>query len=145
MTSASDMTRIDFHSNVADKLHYACRLIRKARAANSKVVIYHHDLTVLRHLDEALWTISEADFLPHVMADDALASMTPIVLSNTRLDQSPHFELLVNLSAAVPEHFPLFSRMIEIVSGDQQDTLAARERYRYYQQQGHSLSHNVAK
>jgi hypothetical protein len=31
--------------------------------------------------------------------------MTPIVLSNTRLDQSPHFELLVNLSAAVPEHF----------------------------------------
>jgi DNA polymerase IIIc chi subunit len=35
--------------------------------------------------------------------------------------------------------------MIEIVSGDQQDTLAARERYRYYQQQGHTLSHNVAK
>jgi DNA polymerase IIIc chi subunit len=46
------MTRIDFHSNVADKLHYACRLIRKARS-NSKVVVYHHDLTVLRHLDEA--------------------------------------------------------------------------------------------
>ncbi|WP_423682310.1 MULTISPECIES: DNA polymerase III subunit chi [unclassified Undibacterium] len=139
------MTRIDFHSNVADKLHYACRLIRKARAANSQVVVYHDDLAVLRHLDEALWTISEADFLPHVMADDVLASMTPIILSHTHLDQSPHFELLVNLSAAVPEHFSRFGRMIEIVSGDQQDTQAARERYRYYQQQGHSLNHNVAK
>ena len=145
MTSASDMTRIDFHSNVADKLHYACRLIRKARAANSQVVVYHDDLAVLRHLDEALWTISEADFLPHVMADDVLASMTPIILSHTHLDQSPHFELLVNLSAAVPEHFSRFGRMIEIVSGDQQDTQAARERYRYYQQQGYSLNHNVAK
>jgi len=139
------MTRIDFHSNVADKLHYACRLIRKARAANSQVVVYHDDLAVLRHLDEALWTISEADFLPHVMADDVLASMTPIILSNTHLDQSPHFELLVNLSTAVPEHFSRFVRMIEIVSGEQQDTQAARERYRYYQQQGHSLNHNVAK
>ncbi|MCX7218374.1 MAG: DNA polymerase III subunit chi, partial [Burkholderiales bacterium] len=27
------MTRIDFHSNVADKISYTCRLIRKAHAA----------------------------------------------------------------------------------------------------------------
>ncbi|HEX2530741.1 MAG TPA: DNA polymerase III subunit chi, partial [Burkholderiaceae bacterium] len=33
------MTRIDFHSNVPDKTAYACRLVRKARAANCRIVI----------------------------------------------------------------------------------------------------------
>ncbi|MFZ6848300.1 DNA polymerase III subunit chi [Undibacterium sp. RuRC25W] len=145
MASVSEKTRIDFHSNVADKLNYACRLIRKARGANCQIVVYHPDRRVLQQIDAALWTMEEIGFLPHVMADDPLANVTPIILSHENLEQSPHFELLVNLSASTPEHFGLFPRMIEIVSSQAEDTNAGRERYRYYHQQAYPLSHNVAK
>ncbi|MBI3283596.1 MAG: DNA polymerase III subunit chi [Burkholderiales bacterium] len=139
------MTRIDFHSNVADKIAYTCRLIRKARAADCKIVVFHHDFTQLQRLNEALWTFSEADFLPHVMLDDPLAELTPVILSADDAAECPHYELLINLSSATPGNFLRFERMIEIVSDEEQDRLAGRERYRAYQQQGHALTHTVAK
>ena len=139
------MTRIDFHSNVADKLNYACRLIRKAHAANCKMVVYHHDRTYLQRLDQALWTLSEADFLPHVMLTDPLSAVTPIVLSYSDQAVCPHYELLINLTSATPANFSEFGRMIEVIAADDNDKLAGRERYRYYQQQGHTLTHSVAK
>ena len=137
-------TRIDFHSNVADKLHYTCRLIRKAYAAGCPLVVFHPDRRILQQLDQALWTLGEAEFLPHVMADDALAVQTPVILSHSQLAGSPHFELLINLSSDTPDHFSGFSRVIEIVSQDPEETAAGRDRYRYYQQQGYALSHHVA-
>lgn len=139
------MTRIDFHSNVSDKLAYVCRLIRKAHAANCKLVVYHREPTVLKRLDEALWTFSDTDFLPHVMRQNKLAAMTSIVLSDSDQIPCPHYELLINLTSRAPENFTAFQRMIEIISADEQDKLAGRERYRHYQQQGHNLTHFVAK
>ena len=85
MASASEKTRIDFHSNVADKLNYACRLIRKARAANCKVIVYHPVQQELQRIDAALWTLEDTGFLPHVMAEDPLANVTPIILSQGKL------------------------------------------------------------
>ena len=59
------MTRIDFHSNVSDRIAYACRLTRKARHADAQVVLFVA-APELEALDEALWRFSEQDFLPHV-------------------------------------------------------------------------------
>lgn len=139
------MTRIDFHSNVADKLAYTCRLIRKAHAANCKAVVFHTDPAILRRLDEVLWTFTEADFLPHVMMNHPLAPVTPIVLTDDTSIPCPHYELLINLTAITPENFSAFQRMIEIISDDEGDKQIGRERYRQYQQQGYNLSHSVAK
>src|SRR5690606_11029787 len=100
--SASDlpypMTRIDFHSNVPDKLAYACRLTRKARNADCRIVILTQDRSQLARLDALLWTFSEQDFLPHVMANDALAAQTPILLTADPRMKSPHHQILINLS-----------------------------------------------
>lgn len=137
--------RIDFHSNVADKFHYACRLIRKAHAADCRMVVFHHDRPYLQRLNEALWTLGEADFLPHVMLNDPLAAVTPIVLSSDENARCPHYELLINLTSGTPANFSEFTRMIEVISADEADRLAGRERYRYYQQLGHTLTHSVAK
>ena len=91
------MTRIDFHSNVADKIGYACRLVRKARAANCQVVLYADDRAQIKALDEALWVFSELDFLPHVMAEDALAPCTPIIIADKNSNELPHYQILINL------------------------------------------------
>jgi DNA polymerase-3 subunit chi len=71
------MTRVDFHSNVPDRIAYACRLIRKARANRCQVVVMAADSAQMQTLDEALWTFAEQEFLPHVAAGDVLAAQTP--------------------------------------------------------------------
>ncbi|RJG05380.1 DNA polymerase III subunit chi [Noviherbaspirillum cavernae] len=138
------MTRIDFHSNVPDKIAYACRLVRKARAADCRIVLYADDKAALATLDQALWTFSELDFLPHVMADDANAQTTPIILTDSDSAELPHHQILINLSVTTPAYFASFERMFEIVSADDADKAAGRERYRYYQQRGYPLTHFVA-
>ncbi len=138
------MTRIDFHSNVPDKIAYACRLVRKARAANCRMVMLAEDRGQLSALDQALWTFSEHDFLPHVMADSELAAHTPVILTEEDSGELPHHEVLVNLSGRTPASFARFERMIEIVSAAEEDKAAGRERYKFYQQRGYPLTHFVA-
>lgn len=139
------MTRIDFHSNVPDKIKYTCRLIRKARAADCRIIVFDSDRAQLDLLNEALWTFSESDFLPHVLLDDALVAQTPIILTENDSATFPHHELLINLTQSVPSDFARFARIIEVISTEQKDTVAGRERYRLYQQQGISLTHTIAK
>ena len=138
------MTRIDFRSNVPDKISYACGLVRKARAADCRVVVFADDRAQLNAIDEALWTFPEQDFLPHVMAEDVHAAHTPVVLMANADTPLPHHQVLINLSATTPEHFARFERMFEIVSLDDADVAAGRERYRFYQQRGYPLTHIVA-
>lgn len=138
------MTRIDFHSNVPDKLTYACRLVRKARAANCRVVLLTAGRNELAALDQALWTFSELDFIPHVPASDPLAANTPVILTDSDKADLPHYQVLINLSSGTPSHFARFERMFEIISSDDADRIAGRERYRFYQQRGYPLTHFVA-
>ena len=138
------MTRVDFHSKVPDKLLYACRLIRKARTAGMKVVVYLQDAQQLRQFDQALWTFSEQDFIPHVVAGDELAAQTDVIMSCDASDELPHHQILVNLSTQTPDHFARFERMFEIVSTDEQDLTAGRGRYKHYQNRGYALTHFVA-
>lgn len=139
------MTRIDFHSNVPDKIAYACRLVRKAYAANNRIVLMTDDAEQLADLDLALWTFSETDFLPHVLAGDPLAGETPIILAYSDDDGAlPHTDLLVNVSRRAPRQFARFQRVIEVISSDEADAAAGRQRYVAYKQQEYPLTHFVA-
>ena len=138
------MTRIDFHTNVPDKIAYACRLVRKAYAANHRVVLMAEDATQLAELNAAMWTFSATDFLPHVLAGDALAPHTPIVLTDSDEAELPHTELLVNLARRAPNGVAKFERMIEVISSDEDDAAAGRKRYVAYKLQDYPLTHFVA-
>lgn len=138
------MTRIDFHSNVPNKLAYACRLVRKARAAQCKIVLLGKDRNELSQLDQLLWSFSEQDFIPHVHAGDPLAAQTPVILTDSEAVELPHHHVLINLSGNTPEHFARFERMFEIISSDEADKAAGRDRYRFYKERGYPLSHFVA-
>lgn len=139
------MTKVDFHSQVSDKIHYACRLIRKARAANCQIFVLSQDEEQAKALDQALWNFSATDFLPHVLIEDALSAQTPILISSNQKAQSQHKDLLINLSQSVPDQYSNFQRVIEIISSKEQDADAGRQRFRLYQQQGIKPSHTVAK
>ena len=143
------MTRVDFHSNIPDKIAYACRLIRKARKADCRIVVLA-DAQQLPLIDAALWTFSDLDFIPHVLSSDVLAAQTPVILSNcdtdidTDADALPHHQVLINLTLHPPTHFARFERLFEIVSTAADDVTSGRERYRFYQHRGYPLTHSVA-
>lgn len=138
------MTRIDFHTNVPDKIAYACRLLRKAYAANNRIVVLAEDAQQRAELDRSLWSFSGVDFLPHVAAGSALAAETPIILSASEDDALPHTDLLVNLSHRIPGHFSRFQRVIEVVSSEEQDAAVGRKRYAAYKRQDYQPTHFVA-
>lgn len=138
------MTRVDFHTNIPDKVAYACRLARKAYGARGKVVLLAADAAQAAQLNEALWTFSDTDFVPHVMAGDALAEQTPIIVTASLSVALPHNDILVNLGQTVPEGVDRFARVFEIVSIDEQDAAEGRKRYVAYKKQSYPLTHFVA-
>lgn len=138
------MTRIDFHTNIPDKLSYACRLARKAYAAGGKLVLLTEDAAQAAQLNAALWSVSETDFLPHVMAGDPLAAQTPIIVTDSDEGDLPHGDMLVNLTRRTPANVDRFNRVFEIISIDEDDAAAGRKRYVAYKQQSYPLTHFVA-
>ena len=132
------MTRIDFHSNVGDSLLYACRLARKAYQAGQPTIVLAEPAR-LRVFDEQLWTFAPLEFVPHCMADSALAAQTPIVLA-ANLDNVPHYQVLLNLGAEVPAQFARFERLLEVVGNAPDELSAGRERYRFYRDRGYALN-----
>ena len=133
------MTEIAFHFNAPQKVSYACKLLRKAANAGARVAVLG-DAGLLARLDAELWTFSALDFVAHLHAPllGAAADLTPVVLCDTP-DQSPHSQVLVNLTDAVPAGFERFARLIEVVSNQEADRQAARKRWKQYTDLGYQI------
>jgi len=133
------MTEVAFHFNAPDKLGYACRLLRKAVNSGARVVVTG-DADVLGRLDTELWTFSALEFIPHCFgaSSAAVQARTPIVLAQG-VDGAPHREVLVNLGTSVPGGFEGFERLIEVVTGDEDDRQAARRRWKHYADRGYAI------
>lgn len=135
------MTEVAFHFNAPDKLGYACRLLRKAVGAGAKVVVTG-DSALLAALDQALWTFSALEFIPHCRdtgVPAAVLAASPVVLTEA-VRGAPHHQVLVNLGAAVPEGFEAFERLIEVVTQDETDRSQARERWKHYATRGYAIT-----
>lgn len=133
------MTAVEFHFNAPDKFAYACRLLRKAALKGAKVAVTA-DPAFLRELDTGLWTFDALEFVPHCTAGapSTVLDATPIVLCESPRS-SPHHEVLVNLGDQVPEGFERFERLIEVVTLDEDDRIAARPRWQHYKSRGYEL------
>ena len=136
------MTEIAFHFNAPDKVAYACRLLRKAVAANAKVVVVVPE-DQIAYLDESLWTFSQLEFLAHCSMDSpqALRQASPVFLA-TNLDAMDAFtprDVLLNLSDTVCVGFEQFVRVIEVVTLDDADRQHARSRWKQYTDQGFDI------
>jgi DNA polymerase-3 subunit chi len=139
------MKKIDFHTNLPDKFLYACRLVRKARIKQNQIVILVEDYADVVKIDGMLWTFSEYDFLPHVIAKDPLAPHTPTIIDyDEEGEWEKHYQVLINLSSKMAKNFGLFERIFEIISLDDTDRNNGRDRYRLYCQQGYSPVHFAA-
>ncbi|MES2978854.1 MAG: DNA polymerase III subunit chi [Pseudomonadota bacterium] len=139
------MTAVEFHFNVADKLAYGCRLLRKAQAGGANVTVTAEP-AALAALDQMLWSFAPVEFVAHCRADADAATLqaTSVVLAPS-LDKASSHGVLVNLGAAVPEGFERFERCIEIVPQAEDERLAARKRWKHYADRGYDIQrHDIA-
>lgn len=140
------MTEVVFHVRVADPLAYGCRLLRKALGRYARITVTTAQGGGAR-LDEALWTFSQRDFLPHAWASatDAVRRVTPILLveaDDTQASALPAAPLLVNLGGEPGvSAVGAFERVIEVVSDAPDEAAAARRRWKAYVAAGMAVSH----
>lgn len=129
------MTEVAFHFGAPNKLEYAGRLLRKAVGRGARLVVLgSHDM--VRRLDAHLWAQSPTEFLAHCVDGDPSTSRSPVVLASALHAGLPADRVLLNLSDAAPDGFDRFDRVIEVVSHDEEDRLAARGRWKHYAQRG---------
>ena len=139
------MTQIDFYTHVPDKLRIACRLSTKAFARGLKVTVFCPDPDTVLRFDRLLWMTPAIGFVPHCAPDDPLAAETPVIV-DCRGDNLLHDDVLLNLRPEWPPFFGRFRRLIEIVSLEDGDRVAARERYRFYRDRGYEIrTHDLSK
>ena len=146
------MARVDFHSQVGDKLTYTCRLVRKIFSLASeseplkKIVIVGSSADI-DQLNQMLWSFSAEEFLPHGLIDDESAEFTPILLSEAydelQFQNIPHQDVFIHLGQDfledIEKNTDRFDRVIEVVSLEEQEVLAGRQRYRQYRSMGLEL------
>jgi DNA polymerase-3 subunit chi len=144
------VTRVDFYilepsANDA-RLLLACRLAEKAVEHSYEVLINAESEPESQKLDQLLWTFSQGSFLPHrLLSDSAHAQEGEHIWIGC--GEEPGIsrpDLLINLARKVPEFFSRFDRVAEVVSGDEQNKAAGRDRFRYYRDRGYELqTHQV--
>ena len=133
------MTEISFHFNVADKLLYTCRLLRKAHASGAQVAVTAEPET-LSGLDQLLWSFSATEFVPHWRGDSEASLLSGLsVLLVSSPAACPHHDVLVNLGADVPAGFERFEKFVEVVTCGDNERVAARSRWKHYADRGYSL------
>jgi DNA polymerase-3 subunit chi len=144
------VTRIDFYildqASHEARLTLACRLAAKAVEQKLEVLINTETASDSARLDELLWTFAQGSFLPHRRLDTQPVEDEgePVLIGCGREPESGPWEFLINLSPRVPEFFSRFERVAELVSAEQEDKAAGRERFRYYRDRGYELrTHKV--
>ena len=133
------MTEVKFFFNVEDKLHFACKLAKRAVEENRRLIVYAPSPALADNFDRMLWTYAQLSFVPHVRSGHALATETPIVIAQDEIGLV-HHEALLNLGDEPPPFFSRFEQLREIVTCDDEDKQRGRERHKFYKSRGFEIS-----
>jgi len=129
------LTQVFFYHGAANRIAAATALLGKAAAQGKPVLVYTPDAAVAADLDRQLWIQPAIGFTPHCRADSPLAGETSILITDS-LESPPQHERLLNLDRGAPPDFSRFASLIEVVSQDDDDRQAGRERVRLYKERG---------
>jgi DNA polymerase III subunit chi len=132
------VTEVLFYTHVEDKLQTACQLAAKALAKSLRVMVLTPDAEFTERISRLLWNVPSTGFLPHCRAADRLAPVTPIIVDHYS-EPLVHDQVLINLCGQTPSIFSRFQRLVEVVTQEDDDRKAARERFRFYRDRGYEI------
>ena len=112
------MTRIDFYQlNPSRRTEdVVCRLCEKAYSQQQHVLVLTRDAEQSERIDQMLWVYEDDSFIPHDL-DEVDGMKTPVLIQNNPASTG-HREILINLTTNIPEFFPQFERVLELVTED---------------------------
>lgn len=149
VTQKVHCARVDFYlldqTGTQAMLQYACRLSNKAYEAGLRIFLLSEFEQQSRQLEDMLWTSSDANFIPHALADSLEASdpLTRICIGD-QLPEASGFDMLVNLQTTGQIQGGSFARVAELVSADEPNKQAARRRYAAWRDAGADMKlHNI--
>ena len=132
------MTKIFFYHNATDRITAAAALIGKAYQQRKALLVFAPDAETASTLDRHLWMHPATGFVPHVRSESPLAAETPILITDN-LESLPQSERLFNLSSEIPSAFSRFTSVIEVVSKQEDERQAGRERVKFYKDRGYEI------
>ena len=134
------MSKVDFYilptDSLSARLDFACKLCEKAWRLGHRVYLHCQDEVQRSELDLRLWRFKGEAFVPHDLAEAHADARVALGLAD---DAGEHRDLLINLGAKVPGFVGQFERVAEIVVEEPGIRLSARERFRFYREQGYAL------
>lgn len=135
------MTRVDFYllpdSETGGRDGWVCRLVEKAWRQGHRVYVRTGSEAETQRLDNLLWTFRQGSFVPHQTHPGADPE-TPILVGHGPAPDGFR-DVLVNLGAEVPEDYPEFQRVAEVIDADEARRAAGRVRFRHYRDAGYPL------
>ena len=136
------MTEISFYFNAPSRSGYACRLLRQAQRQGMSLAVVG-PATTLEAFDLELWSFGASEFVPHhrivrVAEVPAALHARTVWLGESPLDAPVH-DALLNLGDEPPKGFETFARLFEIVSAEEADRGAARDRWKAYAHRGYPI------
>ncbi|QXI37578.1 DNA polymerase III subunit chi [Pseudomonas xantholysinigenes] len=134
------MSQVDFYILPTDalsaRLDFACKLCEKAWRLGHRVYLHCADDAQRAELDERLWCFKGEAFIPHDHAEAQADAQVALGIGDST---GEHRDLLINLGTDVPGFVGQFERVAEIVVEAPAIRQAARERFRFYREQGYAL------
>lgn len=134
------MTEINCYHDQADRLQQALRLAALAWERRKPITFYIPDPLRAETFDKALWAHDPQSFIPHCHSNSAEADRTLIIITDN-LEAVSQDTLLVNLADEIPPGFARYQRLFEIVSRQDADKAAARERMAFYKDRGYPITY----
>ena len=133
------MTEVGFYHLTRSPLDEALpRLLEKAYAAGSRVVVRVGEAERLELLNRALWTYGKDSFLPHGTRADGFAEDQPIYLTTQVENPNGAGILVLVLDAEAPD-LAAYERCLDLFDGGDPEAVArARARWRAGAAAGHA-------
>jgi len=143
--AAQATARVDFYlldqSGPEAMQHYACRLSNKACGAGLRIFLLSGSPAQSVLLNEMLWTLSDANFIPHALVDSLEADdpLTRICIGD-QLPDAASYDMLINLQTTEQIQGQSFKRIAELVTADELNKKSARRRYASWRNNGAELN-----
>lgn len=127
-----------------ERQDFACKLIEKIyRSGRSCYVLTDSEQQAVS-MDKQLWTFRAGSFIPHQIYRGIVPELTQTVLIGWDTIPETRQNLIVNLSASIPNFGAETERIAEILDNSEMSKQIGRQRYRHYQQLGLTITtHNM--
>lgn len=122
----------------------ACRLALMAWERGHHITVITESDAAARDMDQLMWDVPADRFLPHGIDSQVAGETAPVTI--TTMPRLSTGDVMINLCLQPVPEPARFCRLLEIVSQQEDQLQASREKYRYYKDQGITpMTHEITK